>query len=67
MQDSDVLERNPLGNDYRGGNISFKTIGGLNKISVAIQNSICYVMLILVIKATNRTQTKKHVLDGHFF
>lgn len=41
MQDSDVLERNPLGNDYSGGNVSLKTIGGLNKISVVVHNSIC--------------------------
>lgn len=57
MQDSDVLERNPLGNDYRGETSLSGLLGGLNKILVAVQNNVCSIVLRPALEATNKNQT----------
>lgn len=57
MQDSDVLERNPLGKDYSGETSLSGLLGGLNKILVAVQGSIHSIVLRSALEATNKNQT----------
>ena len=65
MQDSEVLERNSLGNDNGGEACLSGPLKGSNKKSVAVQDSVCYIMLRSALKAINKNKHK--ILYTHFF
>lgn len=65
MQDSEVLERNSLGNDNSGEACLSRPLRGSNKKSVALQDSVCYIILRSALKAISKNKHK--ILYSHFF